>query len=293
MGVIHIIALYVFFVILVAFYFIAKEIGKESKVSREQDFVTKLISEKKASLEAMNISLSIENYLRIMALAPIVAGILGYILSSSGLIAVIFGGIALLMPEAVANIMKHNRDKQFEERYARSLEQLSSSLRAGLSIAQAVEDVAECKFVHESMRLKYAKLSSDLQMGISVSEAFRRFAEGTGNDDAMDVAIAIDVQNEVGGHEAEVIEEIAANIHDRIMLRREIKSIFSGTNTMVWMMDFICPLTMIWFALTNREYVSTYFSSPLFMLLLLVFLVMMLAGSLINHRTVRKVQKGG
>ncbi len=76
------------------------------------------------------------------------------------------------------------------------------------------------------MRKKYATLSSDLIMGIPVAEAFQRFANGTNSQDAEDVALAIDIQNEIGGHEADVIRDISNNIYARIMLRREVNSIF-------------------------------------------------------------------
>ena len=52
-------------------------------------------------------------------------------------------------------------------------------MESGSSILNAVNEVANCAFLHESMRKKYATLSSDLIMGIPVAEAFLRFANGT------------------------------------------------------------------------------------------------------------------
>lgn len=292
MGAVHIIVLYIIFVALTAAYFIAKEITTDSKISKEQDFVNLIIAKKKRELEKKNSTVSISLYLKILMIAPIVCGVFMYIMSNSGIISVLIGVMGLFIPEMVVEFLRHDADKKFEERFARSLEQLGSSLRAGMSISQAVDDVANCRFIHESMRKKYAKISSDLQMGISVCEAFSHFAEGTNSEAAHDVAIAIDVQNEVGGHEAEVIEEIASSIYDRIMLQREIKSIFSGTSSMVWMMDFIGPLVIIWFSISNKEYVDTYFSSPFYIVLFILFIIMMITGSILNHRTIKKISKG-
>ena len=110
------------------------------------------------------------------------------------------------------------------------MDQLGSSIRAGMSISTAVEDVAQCKFIHPSMRKRFAKLSADLQMGITVADAFQHFADDCGNEDAADIALAIAVQDTVGGHEADVVLSIANNIEERIMMRREIKSIFAATS---------------------------------------------------------------
>ena len=61
---------------------------------------------------------------------------------------------------------------------------------------------------------------------------------------------------------------------------------------MVWMMDFIGPLVIIWFSISNKEYVDTYFSSPFYIVLFVLFIVMMITGSILNHRTIKKISKG-
>lgn len=161
-----------------------------------------------------------------------------------------------------------------------------------MSIVQAVDDVANCTLLHDSMRKKYAQISSDIMMGITVGEAFRRFADGTGSPDAQDVAIALDVQNEVGGHEAEVVQEIADNIHERIMTRQEIKSIFSSTTSMVWIMDFIPIGVILFFSITNKSYVDVFFGNYIYTGILVGMIIMMIIGSIINHILVRKIGKG-
>ena len=236
--------------------------------------------------------MSVDTYFKIMMIAPVAIGIVVYAGTVQPVAAVAAALLGLLLPEAVVAYMRYDMDRKFEERYARSLEQLGASLRAGLSIRRAVEDVAECKFVHETMRARYAKLSSDLQMGLTVGEAFQRFADGTNSQDAADVALAIDVQNTVGGHEAEVIMEVAKDIRNRIMLRREIKSIFSSTSSMVWMMDFIAPGIILWFLFANRNYVEIYFSSPVYMALFIIFLGLISIGIIINHTILKKIRKG-
>lgn len=200
--------------------------------------------------------------------------------------------MGLVLPEFFLYIITNNSKKKFDERFAKSLKQLSSSLRAGMSIVQAVDDVANCTLLHDSMRKKYAQISSDIMMGITVGEAFRRFADGTGSPDAQDVAIALDVQNEVGGHEAEVVQEIADNIHERIMTRQEIKSIFSSTTSMVWIMDFIPIGVILFFSITNKSYVDVFFGNYIYTGILVGMIIMMIIGSIINHILVRKIGKG-
>ena len=289
---IHIAVLFGLVVLLVGFYFAMKEHFKESVVSNEDDFITTLDKKLEKHLNDVDVGIDKKIYLISMIVGAIAVGILGRALIGSDSVAVFMGCLGLMTPEVIIFVLKTEKQKKFEERYAKSLEQLSSSLRAGMSLSQAVDDVANCKFVHESMRKKYAKISSDLQMGLTVAEAFHRFEEGTGSQDAKDLTVSIDVQSDVGGHESDVIKEVADKIRDRVMLRREVKSVFASTSAMCWMMDVICPVVAIGFTAMNQSYLELYFSSPLYTMAFIGMLVMMLIGSIINHATMARIKKG-
>lgn len=292
MNSISIIVLVSISILLFSSFFIVKVHLKESRLTNDRDFISDLVLRLSKHIARLGISFKTEWYFLILGTAPPILGGLLYAFTRSAPAALLAGGGALFLPEGVIQSIHRAQSKKFEERYARSLEQLSSSLRAGMSISQAVEDTANCKFLHQSMRVKYAKLSSDLQMGLTVCEAFHRFAEGTNSEDASDVALAIDIQNEVGGHEADVIKEIANNIHARILLRREIKSIFSSNSSMVWIMDFLVPIVFIGYAAMSPGNIEVYFSNPIYTMIFVLFLMMIVTGSIINHRTMRNIQKG-
>ena len=129
-------------------------------------------------------------------------------------------------------------------------------------------------------------------MGVSVTDAFKSFAEGTNSQDAEDVALAIDVQNAVGGHEADVIRDISNNIYSRIILRRETKSILTDTTIMVRVFDILPYIIIIGFTMLNKQFIEIYFSNPVYVLVYIGFLVTPLIGSLLNHRTIKKIKKG-
>lgn len=105
-------------------------------------------------------------------------------------------------------------------------------------------------------------------------------------------ALAIDIQNEIGGHEADVIRDISNNIYARIMLRREVNSIFAETALMVWTFDLLPPIIIIGFSVLNQQFVNIYFSNPIYMALFAVFLFVPFIGSFLNHGTIRKIKKG-
>ena len=254
-----------------------------SRITQEKDLISKIIENRERAIRYSGSAMKINTYFAILGLSPLIVGTIVYLFSKNGLFAILMGFMGFLTPDLILYVIHGQTEKNFEERYARALDQLGSSLRAGISISTAVEDVAQCKFIHPSMRKRFAKLSADLQMGITVADAFQHFA---------DIALAIAVQDTVGGHEADVVLSIANNIEERIMMRREIKSIFAATSAMVWMFDFIAPGTILYFCITSPSYIDTYFQDTLHILLFITILCMPLVGSFINHKTLRRVQKG-
>lgn len=292
MSYIHIIVLFEIFIFLIALYFIMKIHMKNSRISIEKDFIDMYIESIEKMIEKAGVSLSIKTYLIILIVAPLITGIIVYILSQNAVFSVLIGAFGLFTPRGVVALIAYDNQKKFEERYAKSLRQLSASLEAGSSILNAVTEVSACPFLHDTIRKKYAKLSSDLMMGVSVTDAFKSFAEGTNSQDAEDVALAIDVQNAVGGHEADVIRDISNNIYSRIMLRRETKSILTDTTIMVRVFDILPYIIIIGFTMLNKQFIEIYFSNPVYVLVYIGFLVTPLIGSLLNHRTIKKIKKG-
>lgn len=292
MSYIHIIVLFEIFIFLISLYFIMKIHMKNSRISIEKDFIDMYIESIEKMIEKAGVSLSIKTYLIILIVAPLITGIIVYFLSQNAVFSVLIGAFGLFTPRGVVALIAYDNQKKFEERYAKSLRQLSASLEAGSSILNAVTEVSACPFLHDTIRKKYAKLSSDLMMGVSVTDAFKSFAEGTNSQDAEDVALAIDVQNAVGGHEADVIRDISNNIYSRIMLRRETKSILTDTTIMVRVFDILPYIIIIGFTMLNKQFIEIYFSNPVYVLVYIGFLVTPLIGSLLNHRTIKKIKKG-
>ena len=289
---IHIIALFMLFILLIGVYFSARVHFQSNLLSKEKDFITVFFEwlEKHIKKNAENFKL--DWYIMGFILSPIIVGIIVYLSTESGPMSVVVGIFGIFIPEGIIQLIRSQNRKKFEERYTRSLEQLSSSLRAGMSIYQAVEDVANCKFLHESMRAQYAKMSSDLQMGLTIAETFHRFAQESQSEDAKDVALAIEIQSQVGGHEADVVKEIANNINQRMMLRREVKTLFAETSSMVWIMDVLAPFVIMTYSISNPTYLQMYFSSPTHIAVFFFIISFMLLGSINNHYQIKKLMKG-
>lgn len=278
-------------ILLAAFYIIARVHMKQALVSAGDDWITAYLKSVQKKLGVAGGVMKESTYLTILLVSPLVLCGLGLLMGNVPF-AFVLMGCGFFLPNVALSFVEHQARKKFEERYARALDQMSASLRAGFSIEKAVNAVVTCEFVHPSMRRRYARLSADLQMGIPVAAAFHRFAEGTDSQDAYDVALAIDVQNEVGGHEADVVASIANNIKTRIQLRKEVSSIFASTSSMVYVMDFMSYAVMLGFMALSWSYVRVFFTTPTYLIIFAACMILPGAGSVINHRQLRHVRKG-
>ena len=139
---IHIIVLFACSILLLAIYFIAKIHTRQNVIRGEQDYITTSMVRLEKHIREISGDFKVEWYLIALIVSPLVVGIIGFLGTESGPMGVIIGCLGFFVPEGIIQYIKMNNNKKFEERYSRSLEQLGSSLRAGLSITQAVEDTA-------------------------------------------------------------------------------------------------------------------------------------------------------
>ena len=130
-----------------------------------------------------------------------------------------------------------------------------------------------------------------MKLGVSIPDAFEHFAQRVGTADAEDVAIAVKMQMKVGGREGAAIETIAKNISDRMMLRKEINSMFAGSSVTIAVLDVV-PFAIIFFlTLGMNQFMGIYFESTEMFLLYIGLLAVMGVGTIVTHSMVGKMKK--
>lgn len=270
-----------------------KKVSDDSAIGAVQniDFLDILTNHKRLELQKHPWNMSFETYKAIGTICGILFAVVAYVFSSSVLYGALAGIVGILLPEFLVKLQNSKQKTNFEERYARGLRQLAAGLKSGLSIHQAVDDVAHSPFVHDRIRKEFQQLSAELQLSVPIQQAFENFANRVQCQDAMDVTIAIKLQTKVGGREAEVIEGIAENISARLMLRKEISSMFAGSNATILTMDILPFIIIAFLFIAAPGYMAPYYSSSLLLAMLIVLLVFMGLGSFVIHKIVAKMRR--
>ena len=288
----------VFFCVLtILFIFGAIMVSARSKRSiiakeNDKDFIDKISEKKDKDLRTTPGSMSLNTYAALMVVIPLCLSVLEYVIFKKLWPIPFLVIIGAFVPEIILRLSAYKQRQKFEERYARALRQMSSSLRAGLTIQQAVSDLCACPFIHYEIRKEFRRIDSDIKLGISVPDAFENMAKRVQTADVQDVASAIRMQSIVGGGEAEAIGDISTNISSRIMLRKEIKSIFANIRMTVIGMDLLPVIIIVSIFSMYPAYFQPCFESAIGRIVLIGSILMMLIGTIITQKMLKDVKEG-
>ena len=254
---------------------------------REKDLIDKFADSKKKQLYAIPGAISFKVYTVIMVAAPIILGGAVFLLTQSIISAVIGLAAGVIAPELIVRLQKSKSDKDFDEKYGRALKQMASTLRAGMTIQQAVDDICANPFLDEQIKDMFRQISADVKIGIPIAEAFKKVSDMRSTIDTRDVTAAVAMQSEVGGSEAEVIELVATNINERIMVRKEIRTLFTTAKITVYAMDFVPPILLIGLIFTGGDLMNFYKEGFTGLLVMGTIMLLFFIGSLVSHKMMK------
>ncbi len=187
-------------------------------------------------------------------------------------------GVMILAMFALINWAGSREKKRFEDQLPDTLTLISTSLRAGYSLLQAVEAVA-AEAPNPTAR-EFGRALAEARLGRPVTEALAGISERVQSEDFEWAVMAIEIQREVGGNLAEVLQTVADTMLARNRLRGEIKALTAEGRISAWVLGAL-PFVMAAFLwVTNRSYLQPLFESTFGLVSIGVGLGLMAAGIL-------------
>jgi tight adherence protein B len=193
----------------------------------------------------------------------------------AGLIAFV---IAILFFAAFINFAGAREKKRFEKQLPDTLTLLSTSLRAGYSLLQAIEAVAS--EAPDPTAREFSRAVAETRLGRSVPDALQSIVDRTQSEDFEWAVMAIEIQREVGGNLAEVLQTVADTMLARNRLKGEIKALTAEGRLSAIVIGAL-PLFMggfLWF--TNRGYLQPLLDETVGLIAIGVGILLMLGGFL-------------
>lgn len=137
-------------------------------------------------------------------------------------------GIALAgLTTMIIAVYVQNRQKKrvnaFADQLVETLQLMAGTLRAGYGLIQAVDTVA--REAPSPTGDEFRRLVAEVRLGRDLNEALHALGERVGNEDFVWVIGAIEIQQEVGGDLAEVLDTVASTIRDRNQIKRHVRAL--------------------------------------------------------------------
>lgn len=188
-------------------------------------------------------------------------------------------------PWTALRVAARRRNKRFQEQLADVLTVLASSLRAGHSFFQALDTVA--REIQEPGATEFARVVAEVRLGRRVPEALDAMALRLGSEDFRWAVLAINIQREVGGNLAEVLDTVAETVRERQVVRRQVKAL-AGEGKLSMGILSLLPIVVALYTLTvNAEYLGLLGTTGLGQMMVLGGALLWLAGIVWMQRVVR------
>jgi tight adherence protein B len=177
----------------------------------------------RAQLRRADLKLTVVEYLILHVVLAAALAVTGWIITHN----VVGAGLGLILgfvlPRIYVGIKQGQRLKAFEDELPDILNLWVNSLRAGYSVPQAMEAVG--KEAPPPASDEFRRVVSEFQIGIPVDIALNNMLARIGSEDLDLVFTAVNIQREVGGNLAEILETISHTIRERIRIKGEIKTL--------------------------------------------------------------------
>ena len=257
--------------------------------SNEDDKFTEFIRNKKNELGDKRSPLDFNLYLRLAIVFSFVFFITVFLITRNPVVSLLVMPIGIFVPEFIVRKAAKKRKDLYSEKFSRALSAMAGGMNSDLSIKESIDDVCRNELIDKEVREDFEELSNKISMGISVPDAFLQYAEYKNNSDIMDVYAVIYMENEIGGNRGRGVSQIAEKISQRMMLDKEIKTMFAGTNVMIKMVDILPPVMIVFMYVLAPTMFLPYFQSLYMFIVFIGLLVTMAAGSVVIRKLVKSL----
>jgi tight adherence protein B len=197
-------------------------------------------------------------YIATMLIAALGIGIVAWFLGGQNILFGLLGAIVgLFLPRLYVNREKGRRLIRFDEQLADMLNLMVNGLRAGYSTLQAMEAVS--RELPPPISDEFRRVVQEMQLGVPMERALDNLIRRIPSDDLDLVITAINVQREVGGNLAEILDTISYTIRERVRIKGEIRVL---TSQVMYSGRFLSLLPLIVFGiiwLLSPDYMMTFF----------------------------------
>ena len=198
----------------------------------------------------------------------------------------VFGFVAVSAgPMLALRFLSARRRKRFAMQLPDALTTLAGSLRAGRSVGQALDALS--RELADPMGRELRKVVAETRLGRPLHDALSDAVERVNSPDFRWTVLAMQIQAEVGGNLAELLDQVAATVRERSRMKGEVKALTAEGRASAMMLVVMVPGLGLFMAAINPTYMSPLISTSIGKVLIAVSAVMIGGGYFWMSRMVK------
>ena len=188
------------------------------------------------------------------------------------------GVVLFWLPRLVLRYLKVRRLQKFNIQLEEALGMISSSLKAGFSINQALDEVAD-QNIHP-VSVEFRLLTQEIRLGVPLEQALENMNRRLGSEDFELVATAILTARQTGGELTGTLERVAALIRERVKISNKVRALTAMGRLqalVIALMPFVLMFMMSW---ASPALMDEFYASPLGIVAVIMVVVLDVLGFL-------------
>jgi tight adherence protein B len=236
----------------------------------------KNVTRAEKQLDEMFLPVKTEKIFLYYTLTPLALGAGAFILSSSIPVALGAGFIGSVIPALVLRIMDHRRKEKFARQLVDGLMVISSALKGGLSLLQAVEVLVE--EMPPPISQEFGLILRENKIGLTLEESLKRMNGRLKLEELGLMINSVLVSRETGGDLTKVFSRLSTTIRDNRKLKENIQTLTLQGRLQGVIMS-ILPFVFVWWVMTfNKAHFDILLSTEKGRILLLIAIALQTVG---------------
>ncbi|MEM7340000.1 MAG: type II secretion system F family protein [Actinomycetota bacterium] len=249
-----------------------RAVSMSEQFAEQQGFLSRV----EEFLERANLPMRAGEAIFFMGAGTALAASFGLVLTRSIIVAVGLGMVMAMTLVVIVRVLAWRRFRAFESQLPDMLQLLAGTLRAGYSLPQGMEAVAQ--EVAEPMGGELRRAITEARLGRDLEDCLGSVAERMNSADFAWAVMAIGIQREVGGNLNELLLSVADTMVARDRLKREVSALTAEGKMSAAVLLFLPPGLGFVMWIMNPGYIALLFTEPMGNILLGLGIISGLVG---------------
>jgi tight adherence protein B len=176
------------------------------------------------------------------------------------------------------------RINRFTEQFASALDMMSRSLKAGHSLASAVQVVAN--EMSDPVSSLFKSVYEEQAYGLSLRDALANMIVRMDTTDLRFFVTAVSIYREIGGNLSEILERLAHTIRERLKIRRQVRVYTAQARFSGYVLAALPICTAILFYFMAPDYIGELFEVKVGRFLVATALILQIIGFFIIRKII-------